>query len=87
LLVIQQPDLFGFKADDWVEEWKDMPEFVQEDLTSKIKVIVHFRNEYDFKEFEQLIEQRLNKNGMSISCWYPKAEKRRYAHLRYEDES
>lgn len=87
-LVSMQPSLFSFDdANDWRAEWKDMPEFIQEDLTSSIKVIVHFRNEYDFREFEALIGQRLKKNGMTISCWYPEAEKRRYAHLRYEDES
>jgi len=71
----------------WEKEWVGMPEFIQGDLTSIKKVIVHFRNENDFNEFQKLIGQKLKKNGMAISCWFPEQQPRRYAHLRYVDES
>ena len=77
------PDQYG---NVWQEEWKNMPEFVQEDLTSFKKVIVHFRNQQDFEKFEKLIGQTLKKNGMCISTWYPKMEKRRYADKEYRYE-
>lgn len=69
----------------WLDEWKDMPEFVQEDLTSKRKIIVHFRNDEDVKAFSQLIGQRITPKQKSL--WFPEMEIRRYRHMRYVDES
>jgi len=74
-------------TEEWKKEWKDMPEFVMEDLSSYKKVTVHFRNEEDFQEFCKLINQPLKKNGMTISTWYPPMEPRRYSHLRYTNEN
>lgn len=83
-----KPNLFEKKQKefDWKDEWKDMPEFIQEDLTSKRKIIVHFRNEEDVKRFSKLIEQKITPKQKSL--WFPYLAPRRYAHLRYikEDE-
>jgi len=69
----------------WKEEWKDMPEFEMEDLTSYRKLFVHFRNEEDVKRFAELIEQNINPKQKSL--WFPEMKPRRYADKRYVDES
>jgi len=46
-------DLFD-EPFDWMEEWKDMPEYINEDLSSKRQIIVHFRNDEDVQEFAEL---------------------------------
>jgi hypothetical protein len=74
------------RDESWKEDWKDMPEFEQEDLTSKRKIVVHFRNDEDVKEFEQLMKQKITPKQKSL--WYPYMAPRRYAHLEYRgDES
>jgi hypothetical protein len=65
-------------------EWKDMPEFHQDDLTSKRKIVVHFRNDDDVKKFEELMDQKITPKQKSL--WYPYMPPRRYAHKRYIDE-
>lgn len=73
------------KNKPWQEEWTGMPEFVQEDLTSFRKIVVHFKNQEDVDAFAALIEQTITPKQPSL--WYPKQEFRRAAHLRYVDES
>jgi hypothetical protein len=77
--------LFDFQDNepDWKNEWKDMPEFVQEDLTSYRKIVVHFRNDEDVKKFAELIGQKITQKKPSL--WFPEMLPRRYAHLRYVD--
>ena len=69
----------------WEQEWHDMPEFVQEDLTSKRKLIIHFRNDEDVAKFSKLINQSISPKQKSL--WHPEMPIRRYAHKRYIDES
>jgi hypothetical protein len=68
----------------WQEHWQDMPEFVQEDLRSFRKIVVHFRNQEDVDAFAELIGQTLSPK--QPSTWFPKQEHRKASHLRYEDE-
>lgn len=68
---------------NWQDEWKEMPEFHQEDLTSQRKIVVHFRNNEDVQKFEELMNQKITLKQKSI--WYPYMPLRRYAHLRYVD--
>lgn len=68
----------------WRDEWKDMPEFHQEDLTSKRKIIVHFRNDKDVEKFAELMEQKITPKQKSL--WYPHMPPRRYRYKRYIDE-
>lgn len=70
---------------NWKDEWHDMPEFIQEDLTSDRKIIVHFRNEEDVDSFAELVGQKITPAQKSL--WYPYLPPRRYAHLRYVNES
>lgn len=61
-----------------------MPEFVQEDLTSHRKIVVHFRNDEDVAAFAELLQQDITPKQKAL--WYPPMEPRRYGHLVYKDE-
>lgn len=74
---MQQVDVF--------EEWKDMPEFLQEDLTPFHAINVRFRNAEDMAKFAELVEQKVDKKTKTI--WYPFAPFRRAAKFRYVKES
>ena len=70
--------------DWWKKEWKNMPEFKMQDLTSKHSVIVHFENEEHLRDFSQLIGQKVFTTTKSI--WHPKLKIARYMNKRYIDE-
>lgn len=53
----------------WQEEWKDMPEFVQEKQRPFQQIIIRFASEEDLQEFAKLINQKLTKKTKSI--WFP----------------
>lgn len=55
------------------DEWVGMPEFVNDDLTSYRKIIVHFRSDEDVAEFARLIGQRISDKTKSI--WFPEEER------------
>lgn len=65
------------------QEWKGMPEFVQEDLTSFKSIIVHFRNQEDMDKFAELMKQKITFKRKSL--WYPEMPVRSYADKRYFD--
>jgi len=69
----------------WKKEWKGMPEFIQEDLTSLYSILVCFENEDDMLQFSKVIKQPITERTRSI--WYPLAEIGRTANKRYVDES
>ena len=80
-----QPTLFS--EDEyllWRKEWKDMPEFVQEDLAPWKSLAVHFENEEDLIKFAQLVQQRITPDTRSI--WFPEAEIGRMSNKRFTDE-
>lgn len=77
--------LFDDLEESFREEWRDMPEFVQEDLTPYRVINVRFRNQADVDAFEKLMEQKITEKQKTL--WFPYAEPRRAAHLRYVDES
>lgn len=66
-------------------EWQGMPEFVQEDLSSRRKIVVHFRNDDDFQEFAKMMNQQITPK--QPSCWFPKMDNRIASDKRYVDES
>lgn len=59
-------------GEEWKSLWKGMPEFVQEDDPPYKKLIINFRNEEDYKEFADLIKQKLTEKTKSI--WFPKLD-------------
>lgn len=54
---------------EWKQEWKNMPEFVQDKKEPHAKIIVRFENEDDLQEFANLIGQKLTNKTKSI--WHP----------------
>jgi hypothetical protein len=81
----QQVSLFDRdEHSSWWQEWKNMPEFDQQDLTPLTSVIVHFATSADLKAFAELVDQRITLNTQSI--WYPEAEIGRFADKRYADD-
>jgi hypothetical protein len=54
---------------DWENEWKDMPEFVQNKKEPYSKIIIRFETEKDLEDFSKLIGQKLTKKTKSI--WFP----------------
>ena len=77
--------LFPNYENEWQKEWKDMPEFIQEDLTSHRKIIVHFRSNEDVIKFSELLGQKITQKQPSL--WFPEMPPRRYADKIYKDES
>lgn len=51
------------------DEWKDMPEFVQEKQEPFCKLTIRFETEKDLEDFSKLIGQKLTKKTKSI--WFP----------------
>jgi len=69
---------------NWEKEWKGMPEFSQEDLTSAVSIIVHFANNEDRDKFADIIGQKLTSKTKSI--WFPKLEIDKVINKRYVDK-
>lgn len=67
------------------EEWKDMPEFIQEKQEPYQTIIVRFRCEDDVKNFSDRIGQQLTSKSKSI--WYPFLVRGINSHKRWKDKS
>lgn len=67
-----------------MDEWKDMPEFVQEKQAPYALIKVRFDNEEDLAEFSKLIGQKLTNKTKSI--WYPELQRGINGNKRYIDE-
>ncbi len=65
-------------------EWEDMPEFHQEDLTPWHQVNVRFRNQEDFSRFKELMEQEVSPKQKTL--WFPYAPPRRASLFHYVDD-
>ena len=77
-------NLLGAFADDGeidpAQEWRGMPEFEHDDLTSFHSVHVHFANIEALNAFAELVGQKLTDKTRSM--WYPKQEIIRYGEVR-----
>ena len=86
-----QRDLFNEPVkEEWEREWKDMPEFVQEDKTAFKQILVNFRNEEDLKKFGELVNQKITISTKSI--YFPQHDKEKpnnylYTYIKKENES
>lgn len=80
----EAPQLGLFEGEWWDEHWKQMPEFVQKDLTPLKSIQVHFETVDDMRAFAKLVGQTITMNTRSI--WYPEAEIGRYADKVYAIE-
>jgi hypothetical protein len=70
---------------DWTEEWKDMPEFIQEKQRPYKMLIVRFETKENYEEFQKLIGQELTEKTKSI--WHPKLKVGEHSDKRYINES
>jgi len=76
--------LFGENLDylsSWAKEWKQMPEFVQEDAMPIKQLIINFETKEDYYEFAKVVGQKLTYQTKSI--WFPEAEKLSVKEKRY----
>jgi hypothetical protein len=67
------------------DEWKGMPEFVQQKQTPYRTLKINFRNEEDFLEFLELTGLAGMKETVK-SAWYPKLERGKDSNLRWVDD-
>lgn len=65
------------------EHYQGMPEYLNDDLSSWKRLIVHFRNSEDLAAFAELIEQPLTEATRAV--WHPAAKIDRYADKVYTD--
>lgn len=75
---------FVHNNEPWRDEWKGMPEFIQEDLSPWKQIIVSFACRADMETFAKLVGQRINFETRNL--WYPEAEIGHFANKRYTDE-
>ena len=83
----KQDQLFLIPQDEgtiWKEQWKEMPEYIQEDLTPLRTLLVHFEKEEDVEQFSKLLNQPIT--GLTKSMWYPQLTIQRLVTKRYSDE-
>ena len=66
-------------------EWKDMPEFIQEKIEPYAKINFRFETEKDLQEFSELINQKLT--NKTKSAWYPYKSHFRAIKKEWVDES
>jgi hypothetical protein len=71
-------------GEKWEEEWRGMPEFVQEDLSPWKSIYVHFEKREDMERFAKVVKQKIGLNTRSI--WYPEAEIGTIQTKRYVDK-
>lgn len=64
-------------------EWRGMPDFEHEDLTSYRRIVVHFKTEEDIAEFAKRIDQKVGDKTRSL--WFPPDDIGRIADKRYGD--
>lgn len=73
------------KTQNWTEEWKDMPEYVQQNQMPAQSIKINFANKEDVQKFAELIEQKIT--NKTKSCWYPKQNLIKPSDYLYIDES
>jgi ParB-like chromosome segregation protein Spo0J len=66
------------------QEWKDMPEFTQEDKTAFRSIPVHFKDQAAVDAFAALIGQKITDKTRFV--WFPEIEIETYADKRYAAE-
>jgi hypothetical protein len=69
---------------EYMKHWKDMPEFIVENLIPYRTLPVHFATKEDMNAFSKLVGQPITK--VSRCLWFPAAEIGRISDKRYVDE-
>jgi len=74
-----------FTTENAIKEWKDMPEFINENKMGVKTLIVHFKTQDNVDDFARLIQQTLKPTTKYI--WFPKLIHDKPKELRYSNES
>lgn len=80
----KQGNFFG-DNESWKDEWKDMPEFIQENILPMYSVRINFKDAEDMRKFRLLIGQPITPKTDSI--WYPEQEAGNFINKKYVDET
>jgi hypothetical protein len=80
-----KPSRLFSELEGWRSEWKDMPDFHQEDLQPKRSIIVHFYSKKDRNKFAKLVKQTITDSTKSIS--YPAVKRMKLINRVCTDES
>lgn len=69
----------------WQKEWKNMPDYLLEDLAPKFQMLVSFACAQDVIDFGEMIGQKLNpREGRQLkSIWWPQQEIGRMVNKRF----
>ena len=70
--------------EEWRSHWKQMPSYTQEWNTPYKQVLMSFRNQEDYEDFQKRIGQRLTKK--TKSAWHPHLDVTANSLLRWMDE-
>jgi hypothetical protein len=73
------------ELNNWKEEWKSMPEFIQEDKQPIQKIQIKFNNIEEVQEFAKLTGYRITNKTKSI--WFPYREKDKPSTFSYIDSN
>ena len=72
--------------EEWRKHWKNMPSFTQEEKKTYKQVLMSFRKEEDFQDFQKRIGQKLTMK--TKSAWHPHLDITANSLLRWmEDEN
>jgi hypothetical protein len=83
----ENSDIEDVDIEEWRKHWNQMPSFNQEDNPPYKKLIVSFRTEADYLEFQTLISQKMTSKTKTV--WHPHLDKTANSLLRWmeaEDE-
>lgn len=69
----------------WEREWKNMPEFIQENKKGIHSITIHFETMDDLKNFSKLLQRKITHKTKSI--WFPeKTINERFIYVNDSDE-
>ncbi len=69
----------------WKEEWKDMPEYIQDNKMPVQQIIVSFKTQEDVRKFGELLGCRCTYKTKSL--WYPSIKRETPSKFVYKTES
>ena len=85
----EQFEMFDIPPDEqeWEKEWNGMPEYYNKRIQPFKTIFVHFRTEEDYREFTEIIDQKMTLQTKSI--WHPELMRGVNGKYRWvnEDES
>jgi hypothetical protein len=77
---MEQFELFEGFENEWQKEWKDMPEYIQEDKEAIKRVFINFQTTDDIKLFNQITG--LNVTMETKGLFFPKINTDKLVYVR-----